>query len=61
MQVAIRSQLMRHEVAIPSVDVMFLYQMLSGIGEIADSAEKVAHRAQICHLCSKPCRPGPLS
>jgi predicted phosphate transport protein (TIGR00153 family) len=47
MQVALRSQLMRHEVAIPSVDVMFLYQMLSGIGEIADSAEKVAHRAQI--------------
>jgi uncharacterized protein Yka (UPF0111/DUF47 family) len=29
------------------VDAIFLYQLLSQIGEIANSAEKVAHRAQI--------------
>lgn len=47
MQVMLRSSLMEHEKDISPVDAMFLYQLLSGIGEIADSAEKVAHRAQI--------------
>lgn len=47
MQVMLRSRLMEHEKDISPVDAMFLYQLLSEIGEIADSAEKVAHRAQI--------------
>ena len=30
-----------------AVDAIFLYQLLAAIGDIADNAEKVAHRAQI--------------
>ena len=37
----------RARVDLPPVDAMFLYQLLAAIGEIADNAEKVAHRAQI--------------
>jgi hypothetical protein len=38
---------MTHETEISAVDAIFLYQIISLIGEIADDAEKVAHRAQI--------------
>ena len=34
-------------VELSPVDAIFLYQLLAGIGDIADNAEKVAHRAQI--------------
>ena len=47
MQAALRSRVREHEVDLPPVDAMFLYQLLAAIGEIADNAEKVAHRAQI--------------
>ena len=47
MQVALRARVREHEVDLPPVDAMFLYQLLAAIGEIADNAEKVAHRAQI--------------
>jgi uncharacterized protein Yka (UPF0111/DUF47 family) len=36
-----------HEEKISPIDAMFLYQLLSQIGEVADHAEKVSHRAQI--------------
>ena len=47
MQAALRARVREHEVVLPPVDAMFLYQLLAAIGEIADNAEKVAHRAQI--------------
>ena len=47
MQVALRARVREHEVDLPPVDAMFLYQLLAAIGEIADNAEKVAHRAQV--------------
>lgn len=47
MQAALRARVREHEIDLPPVDAMFLYQLLAVIGEIADNAEKVAHRAQI--------------
>jgi uncharacterized protein Yka (UPF0111/DUF47 family) len=42
-----RAKLRKYEEKISPVDAIFLYQLLSSIGEIADHAEKVSHRAQI--------------
>jgi predicted phosphate transport protein (TIGR00153 family) len=47
MQTALRARLREHEAELSAVDAIFLYQLLSAIGDIADNAEKVAHRAQI--------------
>tara|TARA_B110000503_G_C7129045_1_gene405991 strand:+ start:362 stop:1042 length:681 start_codon:yes stop_codon:yes gene_type:complete len=47
MQSKLRAKLRLYEDKISPIDAMFLYQLLSGIGEIANSAEKAAHRAQI--------------
>ena len=47
MQAKLRYKLKAHEQELSPVDAIFLYQLLSNIGEIANSAEKVAHRAQI--------------
>jgi len=47
MQSNLRAKLRKHEEEISPVDAIFLYQLLSSIGEIADHAEKVSHRAQI--------------
>lgn len=47
MQSRLRAKLKDHEDKISPIDAMFLYQLLSQIGEIADNAEKVAHRALI--------------
>ena len=47
LQAGLRAELMTHESEISAVDAIFLYQIISLIGEIADHAEKVAHRAQI--------------
>ena len=46
MQAALRARLKGHEAELSAVDAIFLYQLLSAIGDIADNAEKVAHRAQ---------------
>lgn len=46
-QTRLRAKLRTHEESISPIDAIFLYQLLSKIGEIANSAEKVAHRAQI--------------
>ena len=43
----LRAKLMAHEEKLSPIHAMFLYQLLLQIGEIADSAEKVSHRAQI--------------
>lgn len=47
LQSKLRAKLMAHEEKLSPIDAMFLYQLLLQLGEIADSAEKVAHRAQI--------------
>ena len=47
MQSKLRAKLRQHEEDLSPIDAIFLYQLLSSIGEIADHAEKVAHRAQI--------------
>lgn len=47
MQSKLRSKLRAYEDKLSPIDAIFLYQLLSGIGEIANSAEKAAHRAQI--------------
>ena len=47
LQAALRTQLREHESELPAVDAIFLYQLLAAIGDIGNSAEKVAHRAQI--------------
>ena len=46
-QANLKGKLRSYETEISPIDAMFLYQLLSDIGEIADSAEKVSHRAQI--------------
>ena len=46
-QLKIRAKLRSHEEKTSPIDAMFLYQLLSQIGEVADHAEKVSHRAQI--------------
>lgn len=47
MQSKLRAKLRGHEEDLSPIDVIFLYQLLTNIGEIADHAEKVSHRAQI--------------
>ena len=47
MQAILRARLREHEMELSAVDAIFLYQLLAAIGDIADNAEKVAHRAQI--------------
>jgi predicted phosphate transport protein (TIGR00153 family) len=47
MQATLRARLREYEAELSAVDVIFLYQLLAAIGDIADNAEKVAHRAQI--------------
>jgi predicted phosphate transport protein (TIGR00153 family) len=43
-QLKLRARLYRLEEALSPVDAMFLYQVITWIGDIADQAEKVAHR-----------------
>ncbi len=47
MQTTLRARLREYEAELSAVDAIFLYQLLAAIGDIADNAEKVAHRAQI--------------
>jgi predicted phosphate transport protein (TIGR00153 family) len=46
-QVAIRRILFELESQLPPVDVIFLYQIIDGIGEVSDRAERVGSRLQI--------------
>lgn len=47
LQVAIRAKLFKLEKDLPPVDVMFLYKVIDGIGELADRAQKVGSRLQL--------------
>ncbi len=47
LQVEIRSMLFEIEKALPPVDVMFLYQIIQWIGDVADLAQRVGSRLQL--------------
>lgn len=47
LQVAIRSQLRPLEAELPPVDVIFLYQIIDWIGDLADRAQRVGSRLQL--------------
>jgi predicted phosphate transport protein (TIGR00153 family) len=46
-QIAIRRQLFDLESELPPIDVIFLYQIIDGVGELSDRAERVGSRLQI--------------
>lgn len=46
LQVKVRAQLFKLEKNLPPVDVMFLYKIIDGIGELADRAQQVGSRLQ---------------
>lgn len=47
LQVAIRSQIRPLETELPPVDVVFLYQIIDWIGDLADRAQRVGSRLQL--------------
>lgn len=47
MQIALRSDLLKIENNLNPVDVMFLYQIIEWVGELADLAERVGSRLEI--------------
>jgi len=47
MQIEIRKLLFAAEKDLPPVNVIFLYRIIDGTGELADLAEKVGHRLQL--------------
>lgn len=47
LQVAVRARLFKQESKLPPIDVMFLYRIIDGIGELADRAQKVGSRMQL--------------
>ena len=47
MQIKLRSDLLAIENDLNSVDVMFLYQIIEWIGDLADLAERVGARLEI--------------
>jgi len=44
LQIAVRRALFKVEKELPPVDVMFLYQIINWIGEVADRAQRVGYR-----------------
>ena len=47
MQVKLRAELYKREAVLPPVDVMFTYQIIEWIGDVADRAERVGNRLGI--------------
>ena len=47
LQVKLRAKLYKLEAELPPVDVIFLYRIIDGLGDIADHAEKVGSRLHI--------------
>lgn len=47
LQISLRRSLKGLEVNLNPVDVMFMYQVITGIGQLADFAQRVGHRLQI--------------
>jgi predicted phosphate transport protein (TIGR00153 family) len=47
LQVAIRKQLFKMEKNLPPVDVMFLYEVIDWVGDLADNAQRVGSRLEL--------------
>ena len=47
MQIELRAALYKREAELPPVDVMFTYQIIEWIGDVADRAERVGNRLGI--------------
>lgn len=47
MQIALRAELFKLERDMPPVDVIFLYQIIEWIGDVADRAERVGNRLEL--------------
>ncbi len=47
LQVEIRAELFKRESAMPPVNVMFLYKVIDGIGDLADRAQRVGSRLEL--------------
>ena len=47
LRLKLRSALQKCEPELPPVDVMFLYQVIDGIGDLANYSQKVGHRLQL--------------
>ena len=47
MQIKLRSELYKLEKDLPPVDVMFLYQIIEWIGDVADRAQRVGNRLEL--------------
>lgn len=47
LQVAIRKQLFKMEKDMPPIDVMFLYEVIDWIGDLADNAQRVGSRLEL--------------
>ena len=47
MQISLRSELYLLEKGLPAVDVMFLYQIIEWIGDVADRAQRVGNRLEL--------------
>jgi predicted phosphate transport protein (TIGR00153 family) len=43
-QIKVRASLYKLEAELPPVEVMFLYRVIDGLGDLADNAQKVGHR-----------------
>ena len=46
LQIDVRRQLFKLEKELPPVDVMFLYQIIDWIGDVADRAQRVGNRLE---------------
>ena len=47
MQIKIRAALMKIEKDLPTVDVMFYYKTIEGLGEVADIAQRIGSRVEL--------------
>ncbi|MEE9342245.1 MAG: TIGR00153 family protein [Gammaproteobacteria bacterium] len=47
MQVKFRKEIFKREKDLPPVDVMFMYKIIEGIGELADRAQRVGSRLEL--------------
>lgn len=47
LQISIRSKLYKLEKELPPIDVMFMYKVIEGIGDVADISQRVGSRLQL--------------
>ncbi|HCH20472.1 MAG TPA: phosphate transport regulator, partial [Cellvibrionales bacterium] len=47
LQIKVRASLFEQEASMPPIEVIFLYRIIDGIGELADFSQKVGSRMQL--------------